>query len=94
MKNKEITKKIFFLTIFLLIINFLVFLFDRILGFVIFSYGVIFYFPVLIVLALIDRFYFKNKNSYFLAIIVFVCISIPVLYFLSLNYFNSVFSLM
>jgi hypothetical protein len=94
MRNKEITKKIFYLTLFLLIINFLIFLSDRILGFVILGYGVTYYFPVAILIVLLDRFYFKNKSRYFYGVFIFFIISLPLAYWLSQLYFNSVFSIM
>ena len=94
MKNKEITKKIFYLTVFLLIINFLIFFSDRILGFVVLGYGVTYYFPIVIIIILLDRFYFKNRNFYFWLILIFIGIFIPVLYLLSQAYFNSVFTIM
>ncbi len=94
MKNIKITKKMFYLTILLLVINSFIFLYDKIAGFVVLGYGVVFYFPLVFVIILVDRFYFKNKNPLFFMLIILICIFIFILYLLSKSYFESIFSLM
>jgi hypothetical protein len=91
MRNYKITKRIFFLTIFLLLVNLIVFSLDRLLGSVVFGNGVVFYLPMVILVTSFDRFYFKNKTPYFIAILLLSIISLFVLYILSQSYFDSVF---
>lgn len=90
MKDFAITKKLFFLTLFLLIINALMFSYDHILGFVVLGNGVAFFLPIVVLLALIDRFYFKNKTKYFFGIILILLICLSIGRFLSQAYLDSV----
>jgi len=92
MKNLEITKKIFFFTIFLLVVNFFIFLYDGILGFFASWYGAIFYLPLSLLVILIDRFYLKNHSAFFFKNIILTLIIIFTVYLFSQAY-SGLFSL-
>ena len=94
MKNFQITKKLFQLTSLLLVINILLFLYDKGIGFNTLIYAVVFYFPVLLLAILFDRFYLKNKGYYFLATIVLVGVITCVAYLLFQIAVSSVFFLL
>jgi small-conductance mechanosensitive channel len=95
MRNYQIAKKVFFLTVFLLIADAVVFfLFDALFGAVVLGYGVIFYLPLALLLSLIDRFYFKNINSYLRKLVILICILVLIIIVLQQAYFNSVFGLL
>ena len=88
MKNYKITKKLFNLTLLLLIINALVFLYDGGIGLSMLAGGVVFYFPLVLLAIMFDRFYLKNKGYQFFAIIAFMCVSAYIIYFFIQNYFS------
>lgn len=93
MKDFQITKKLFRLTLFWLIIDFLIFLYDGGIGISAFFGGVFFYFPLVLLLILFDRFILKNKGYQFFAIIAFLGVFAFILYLLVQSYNNSVFFL-
>ena len=93
MKNFKLSRKFFFLTVVLLLVNLIIFLFDGLRGFVIFWYGSIFYLPLLLLVTLTDRFYLKNRSPFFLTNIIVVIILGAIVYFMANAYVNSIFSI-
>ncbi len=89
MKNFEITKKMFFFTATLLIVDLIVFFINPLLSFAILWYGAIFYLPLLLIIILVDRFYFKNRSPYLLKNLILVTILALVAYLSVQSYLDS-----
>ncbi len=94
LKYAGISKIIFRLTVLLLIINIGIFLFDGLLAYSIFVYYVIFYLPFTVVVAIIDRYVLKNKNTFFWKIIILALVLFVITFGLKSIYLNSVFYMM
>jgi|GEM_PF-7043552 len=92
MRNFRLSRKFFFLTLVLLLINVIIFLYDGLRGFIVFWYGSIFYLPLLLLVSLADRFYLRNHSPFFLMNIILLIILGLVVYFFAGAY-DSLFSI-
>lgn len=89
MRNFEITKKLFFLTIAFLVIDLIIFFVNPLLCFAILWYGSIFYLPLLLILILVDRLYFKNVSPYLIADLILLMMIAMVAYLSAKSYLDS-----